>query len=48
MRDKQNAINSSKNSKTIRYTYCSRCGTYTITNGRCVNIEHSIRKGGKK
>lgn len=44
---KNNPINSSRNSKRVIYKYCERCGTFTMLNGRCINIEHDIRKGGK-
>lgn len=47
MKSKGNPINSSKRSKKIVYKFCERCGTFTHHNGRCVNIEHSIRKGRK-
>lgn len=44
---KGNPTNSSKNSKKVTYKYCERCGTFTHLQGKCINIEHSIRKGRK-
>lgn len=48
MKDKGNPVNSSKRSKITIYKLCEKCGTFTNTMGRCINIEHGLRKGRKK
>jgi hypothetical protein len=46
MKNKQNAINSSKNSKKKVYSFCKYCGTFTknTTIQGCTNLHHEFNK----
>lgn len=42
---KANAINSTKSKKNPNGNkFCKKCGTFTIRNNKCNNIEHDIRR----
>lgn len=46
MKNKQNAINSSKNSKKKKYNFCKYCGTFTKDTVKqwCTNLHHEFNK----